>query len=338
MSLRWTLAILTLAGANAASAQVGVDVGAGAKLRLGVLDLSGSALRMQTVQAPMGQPGMPVAGTQTTTTIAIPPPSEFARGLTEMLTTVLVNTGRFVILERAQLQAVQQEQDLGASGRVNKEFAAAPGGLLGAQALITGDITGFTYNRSSVGGQLNNIIPGLNASSERVTAEVIIDLRVIDAVTGEVLSSHKGKGSASATGAAATLTKDDKSIATAMQNSTPLGKASREALQEAVTSMLLAMPKVRWSARVIDVRENNLVYINQGTEGGVRAGMELEIYQPQPPLVDPETGRNLGSPDRLVATGTVGEVAPKYAVLRVPDGSAIQRTFVVRIKGQKANP
>lgn len=58
-----------------------------------------------------------------------------------------------------------------------------------------------------------------------------------------------------------------------------------------------------------DVREATLVYINQGTEGGVRMGMELEIYRPQPPLVDPETGRNLGSPDRFVATGTVEEVA-----------------------------
>lgn len=329
---------LLLAVPGAGAGQVGVDLGAGSKLRLGVLDLSGSALRMQTVQAPMAQPGMSAGGMQTTTTIAIPPPSEFARGLTEMLTTVLVGTGRFVVLERAQLQAVQQEQDLGASGRVNREFAAAQGGLLGAQALITGDITGFSYHRSSAGGQLSNIIPGLTAGSERVTAEVILDLRVVDAVTGEVLSSHKGRGSASAVGAVANLVKDDKSIATAMQNNTPLGKASREALQEAVTDMLLTMPRVRWSARVIEVRDDVLVYINQGTEGGLRTGMEVEIYQPQPPLVDPDTGRNLGSPDRLVASGLVEEVAAKYAVVRVSDGTAIQRAFVVRLKGQRANP
>lgn len=340
-------AALLLALPGLLGAQAGVDLGSGARLRLGVLDLSGSALKMQMVQSPMGPPGgmqpmpapMPMpGGMQTTTTIAIPPPSEFARGLTEMLTTTLTRTGRFVVLERAQLQAVQQEQDLGASGRVNREFAAAQGGLLGAQALITGDITGFTYHRSSVGGQLNNIVPGLTASSERVSAEVIIDLRLIDAVTGEVLFASKGKGTASATGIAADLIKDDRSISTAMQNNTPLGQASRQALQESIAGILLGMPKVRWSARVIEVREGSLVYITQGSDGGVRAGMAFEIYQPQPPLIDPDTGRNLGAPDRLVATATAEEVAPRYAVLRVADGSLIQRGFVVRFKGQLANP
>ncbi|MDX1625916.1 MAG: CsgG/HfaB family protein, partial [Wenzhouxiangellaceae bacterium] len=39
-------------------------------------------------------------------------------GMADMLTTALVNSGRYIVLERANLDTVLNEQDLGASGRV----------------------------------------------------------------------------------------------------------------------------------------------------------------------------------------------------------------------------
>lgn len=97
------------------------------KLRVAVMDLSGSALKMQstTTMMPGSQPGMQQpygqpATRQTTVTVDVPPPAEFARGLTEALATVLVRTGRFTVLERAAIQSVQQEQQIGASGAVPK--------------------------------------------------------------------------------------------------------------------------------------------------------------------------------------------------------------------------
>ncbi len=77
---------------------------------------------------------------QTTTSVAIPAPAEFARGLTEMLGTVLIKTGRFSVLERAAMQQMDQEQALAAGGKTTKETGARSGAMLGAQALITGDI------------------------------------------------------------------------------------------------------------------------------------------------------------------------------------------------------
>ena len=150
-------------------------------------DLSGSALKMQSTTMgipgqPMQQPqyqqpyGQPQPGTQTTVTVAIPPPSEFARGLTEMLTTVLIRTNRFIVLERAAMQQIEQEQTIGQT-KTTKETGAQQGAMLGAQVLIIGDITGFTFNKSNLGGSVTNIIKGLSVAAEKVSAEVIIDLR-----------------------------------------------------------------------------------------------------------------------------------------------------------------
>lgn len=157
------------------------------KLRVAVMDLSGSALKMQstTSMMPGGQPSMQQpygqpATRQTTVTVEIPPPAEFARGLTEALTTVLVRTGRFTVLERAAIQSVQQEQQIGASGAVTRETAARTGALLGAEVLITGDITGFTYSRSGIGGgspQDLLITPQGSYLFTGVRASLVIDVK-----------------------------------------------------------------------------------------------------------------------------------------------------------------
>lgn len=312
------------------------------KLRVAVMDLSGSALKMQsntTMMPGQQQPGYQPQGAtrQTTVTIAIPPPTEFARGLTEALTTVLVKTGKFVVLERAAMQAVQQEQQIGASGAVTRETAAQTGALLGAQVMITGDITGFTHGRSGIGGALTNIVKGLTVAMERVTAEVIIDLRLIDASTGEVLMSHKGVGKASQTGLAADLIKEEKSYSGSVELTTPLGQASRQALQNAVAGILLGMPKLTWGGRVVDVREG-VVYLNAGADQGIRNGMELDVFEIQPSLVDPETGKNLGAPDRMIGSIVVNSVLEKFSTAKIVSGDGFSRGNIVRLKVRRPAP
>ena len=88
------------------SQSVAGQVGAGPKLRVAVMDLREDAFAATDEYGP----------TSTTSTIQIPPPEGFALGLTEMLTTALAETGRFVVLERTELQEVFDEQELGASG------------------------------------------------------------------------------------------------------------------------------------------------------------------------------------------------------------------------------
>jgi len=306
------------------------------RLRVAVMDLTGSALKMQ--QSQNVQPSPVGSVTQTTqTTIAIPAPAEFARSLTEALTTSLVATDRFTVLERMALTQVQQEQDLGASGRVNKETAAEVGKLIGAQVLITGDITAFTFNRAALGGKLTNMIKGLDAGVERVSAAVTIDLRLIDAVTGEVMASVKGEGSASQQGVSANLTKKETKYDAAASVSTPLGKASREAIQKSVTGIVANVPKMKWSARVIDFRDG-VVYVNAGASYGMQAGMALEIFEPQTVLIDPESGRNLGAPDKLIGEVVIEKVEEKYSTARVASGAGFKRHQVVRLKGQGARP
>jgi curli biogenesis system outer membrane secretion channel CsgG len=323
-----TLAAICLgmaAGAvEAQSVGVGPEVG---KLRLAVMDLNGSALRIQQTQGQVAQGG----GVQTTQTVNLPPPPEFARTLTEMLTTTLTATGRFVVLERQQMQAITAEQDLNAAGRVNKETGAAQGHIIGAQAMITGDITGYSYTQQSVGASALNVIKGLKVGASRVSAAVIVDLRMVDAATGEVLASATGNGNASATGVAADLTKDDQQISSSGAWSTPLGQASRAAITRVVEQLVAGLPEPRWSAKIVDVR-GAVVYLNAGVDGGVSPGLVLEVYEAQPALIDPDTGKNLGAPDKLLGEIEVDSVKTGFSTARILSGGGFARNNVVRKK------
>jgi curli biogenesis system outer membrane secretion channel CsgG len=314
-----------MAAAPALAQSVGVAPESG-RLRLAVMELNGSALRIQQTT---GQ--MPQGGVQTSQTVSLPPPPEFARTLTEILTTALITTGRFVVLERQQVQAVIAEQDLNAAGRVNKETGAAQGRLIGAQAMINGDITGYSYTQQSLGGGALNVIKNVKVGASRVSASVVVDLRLIDAATGEVLASATGDGRASSTGVAADLTKDDQQISASGAWSTPLGQASRAAITKVVEQLVAGLPEPRWSAKVVEVRDG-VVYLNAGSDAGVSPGAVLEVYEVQEPLIDPDTGRNLGAPDRLLGEIRIETVQTGFSTATVVSGAGFARNNVVRRK------
>ena len=73
------------------------------------------------------------------------------RAAADELVTQLFQTGSFSVIERAQIDALLAEQNLGASGRVDQSTAAHIGQLLGVQLMLTGSITQFSIERTSGG-------------------------------------------------------------------------------------------------------------------------------------------------------------------------------------------
>jgi TolB-like protein len=85
----------------------------------------------------------------------------------EWLITSLANTGRFEVVERAQLQKLLHEQQLGVSGMINQETAAKMGELLGVKVIVSGSVIqiGNTYD---VNARLISVQDGSIIKAERV--------------------------------------------------------------------------------------------------------------------------------------------------------------------------
>ena len=121
-------------------------------------------------------------------------------GMADMLTTALVNSGRFIVVERgAGIEDVLQEQDFGASGRVRQDTAAATGEIEGAELLVVAAVTEFEGNaggtRGGAGGIGGGVLGAVFGGSRQ--AHMAIDLRIVDATTSRILSATSVEGEAS---------------------------------------------------------------------------------------------------------------------------------------------
>jgi curli biogenesis system outer membrane secretion channel CsgG len=148
------------------------------------------------------------------------------KGMSDMLTDALVNSGRFIVLERENVKDVLGEQDFGRSGRVRRESAPAVGEIEGAQLLIRGSVIQFEPECS--GGTL--AIVGMKQAC------VAIAMRIIDAKTGQVLNSTTVDGSAVTAGAGLTLNLPYTPLPVGLGgwSKTPMEKAIRNCIDSAV--------------------------------------------------------------------------------------------------------
>ncbi|HWR98804.1 MAG TPA: CsgG/HfaB family protein [Candidatus Methanoperedens sp.] len=158
---------------------------------------------------------------------------DIGEGMTDMLTTALFNTNRFIVLERGELGEVLREQDLASSGRIKRGTEAPTGEIEGAELLIVGAITEFEPNAGGVGGGVLTGVLGLGIGVK--TAHIAIDVRIIDAKTSRILAAQSVEGKAQDIGGLGGLAVGGPlAIGFGAFAKTPMEKAIRVCLQTAV--------------------------------------------------------------------------------------------------------
>lgn len=174
--------------------------------------------------------------------------------LSGMLSNELAATGAFRVLERSQLQAVLEEQNLGMSGRVRPDTAARIGQLVGAQYLVTGTVTAYETRSSGTGAGIS--FRGVSIGGKSEQAYIAVDLRVIDTTTGEIAYVRTVEGTSSSSGMRLGLYQGGFGGTLATENNTPAGQAIRAALIEATDYLECAMVKQDSCMRQYQARED----------------------------------------------------------------------------------
>ena len=238
-------------------------------------------------------------------------------GVAEMLVTALGETKKYTIIERSKLEAVMDEQKLGASGAVTAQTAAKIGRLLGAQYIITGAVTEFGVKDSKIGvAGLEKVMPfGGGAKVSKTKARAVIDVRAIDTTSAQIAASAKGEGEKSSSEISSNL-----SIAPSFDfgkegfDETILGKAARGAVDKVAKELSKKFDEAGAGAIKIIKIAGSQLYINSGETDGEKVGNVYTIYKPGEEMLDPDTGESLGSELEKVGTAKVVKVSPKYSV------------------------
>lgn len=150
--------------------------------------------------------------------------------LSGMLSNELSSTGSFRVLERNKLENVLEEQNLAASGRVRAGTGARMGQVTGADYLVFGTVTSYEENTANTGGGIS--IRGISIGGKKSEAYIAVDVRVVNASTGEIDYSRTIEGRSSGGGVSLGLYRGGFGGSLAHEENTPAGKAIRAALIE----------------------------------------------------------------------------------------------------------
>jgi len=148
-----------------------------------------------------------------------------SEGMTDQLITSLVKTGHFKVVERAVVDDVMTEKSLQQSGAATGQAGQTK--LTGAQLIFAGAVT--ELDEKGCGG-LRIARRGVGVGVQSTTAQVGLDMRVIDAGTGEIIDSIDARREVRKSGVSAG---HHWSVRSGVEISDALGLAVHETLDEA---------------------------------------------------------------------------------------------------------
>ena len=255
---------------------------------------------------------------------------DIGKGIRAMLIKRIADANNMVVVERAKIQNIMKEQDFNASNRVKQGSGARVGNISGADAMLSGDIVVFGRDdkkRSVKGGGLfGSVIGGIAASKNEDKAVVVIDYRLIDAETSEVIATGEAKGESVRKGNAlgaigGALGKGVAGVQVDMTSSnfaeTIIGEATQDCVNKLADILKEQSANMKKTVRAVetsvaDVSGNTLV-IAAGGNDGVNVGEIFEIHQVVREVKDPTTKEVLDRITNKVGEMTITSVRDKIA-------------------------
>jgi curli biogenesis system outer membrane secretion channel CsgG len=236
-------------------------------------------------------------------------------GLSAMLTTALDESGRFVILERANLDRVIGEQQIKTANAVNPEAGPKLGAVTAAQFIVIGSVTEFGMEDS--GGSINIGVAGASGLGgllglKKTGGAVALDLRIVDTTTSQVVQTLKVREPLSNTSLSAGTSYKAMNLGSDSFNNTPLGEATRHAIEKAVAEIVAVTARQPWQALVVDVDGRDLA-INAGRGSGLKPGDRFRVERVAKSLTDPATGEVLSVRRKELGTVRITSVEEKVS-------------------------
>lgn len=250
-------------------------------------------------------------------------------GISDMLTTALVKSGNYRVIERQELDRILNEQDFGQSGRITPQSAAKVGQVLGVELAVMGSVSEFGYKKGETGGAIKGL--GLGVSNQSAT--VGVDVRMVNTSTGEIITAENVRKKKAAKGIKFRTNKlafkDRKDFDESL-----VGKAAREAIEDIVSMIDNSANNIPWQAKVI-TEKNGVVFINSGEADGLKAGDVFAVYSKGEDLIDPDTGISLGSVDSKIGEIKITDASignGKASKCSIIQGSGFTKGNFVRLE------
>jgi curli biogenesis system outer membrane secretion channel CsgG len=196
----------------------------------------------------------------------------------DILSNKLFQSGRFIMLERADLSKIEKELKIGSSKKLDNS----------ADYLILGSITEFGRKETSDVGVFSRV------KKQETFAKVHI--RIVDVSTGQVIYSEEGKGTAYSE-AGTVLGVGEKASYDGQLND----KAIDGAISDLTSNIIENMLDKPWRGYILAYEDGNFM-ISGGKSQNIKVGDLFDVYKKGKQVKNPQTnmmitlpGKNIGA-------------------------------------------
>ena len=253
-------------------------------------------------------------------------------GISDMLVTELVNSGRFSVVERERLDEVLQEQNLAREGVVNAATAARIGRILGVQLFVFGTVTQFSLDSKIIK------LPVVGELAEW-RARCTLNARLVNVETSEIMAAVTGQGAKSQSNIKLGSNFGDLSgfaFGSSRFQEHILGKATTKAVEDVAEGIeektiglvpVVVTPEVtptvtpEVEAQIIEglvakVSDDEVV-INVGSQKGIKVGDIFSVRRITETITDPETGEVILETKEKIAEIKISQVHERAAIAKI---------------------
>jgi curli biogenesis system outer membrane secretion channel CsgG len=229
-----------------------------------------------------------------------PEKTKVGRAVAEMLTTEIVKDGFLKVIERNQLEKILNEHKLSASGTIDPSDAVRIGKVLGVSAILTGSLTQYSVEQKSTG------ILGIGSTS--TIANVVINAKLIDTTTAEIITAMEGKGEESSSSVQiGSLVRTDVSV-----EQTILQEATKKAISQILAKIKENEGKIkvqRLSAVIAHADKQKGFYVlDIGGNSGIQKNMIMHVVKVTKEIKSPTTGQVIKKISEHIADLKITEV------------------------------
>ena len=259
--------------------------------------------------------------------------ANIGQGIQAMLVKRVAEGGKFTVVERKKIANVMKEQDFNASNRVKQGSGARVGQIRGADLTLAGDIVVFGRDDRKTSAGVGAGVFGagggaIGGSKGEFKAVVVLDYRIIDEETSEIVGSGEARGESKRTSksfgaamfAGGVFAGGGFNMTSANFGETIIGEATMDAVNKLAANInsadLTGGAEGRENdldAKVADVSGASIT-INAGSAAGLRVGQTFTIYHKGKEIKDPSTGEVLDVQTTPLGTLTITVVRDKIAV------------------------
>jgi len=257
---------------------------------------------------------------------------KLGHGMAEMLTTELLDTGRFTVLERERIDGLLDEILRQGKKLFRPEGRIEQGRLKNVRYLISGAVTDFTVT-GDVSGWFG--VKQAKAKGRGSIARVALNVKIIDVESGEIISSVQTDAKASTGFFGAAINYKKMSFGGEAYFQSPLGRATRSAMRKALKRMLKELPREYWQPRIAEAGPDEVV-INGGENVHLKEGVVFAVRDKGRDITDPISGNVIETvPGKVIGKVQVSEVKRRSARGIILDGKAYRGCFLEPVTSKR---